>query len=121
MLSSYYYNVSWQVENFIQIVGKEGFYGFQEDTVNSLVLSLMPSVDFKASFIGDGRTNGSHDNPIVNMLIILLQNVRQQFGFNIPYVGHCKHCLVGLLCLDFKIGHNITLIKDRHTYADVIQ
>ena len=76
-----------QVEEFVESVGLDGFYGSKLDTVNSLILSLLPPMDFKSQcFKHCGPINGG-DNIGVHILQLLIQCLRCCCGLYIPYVS----------------------------------
>ena len=70
-------------------VGPEGLYGFQLDTVNSLILSLLPPVDFKFHSHREHSLIDPTEDIKLFMLRLLVQCVRRCSGLHIPYVRMC--------------------------------
>ena len=75
------------MEEFVESVGLDGFYGSQSDTVNSLILSLLPPMDFEFPCFKQCGLVDDGDNIKVHILQLLIQCLRCCCGLYIPYVS----------------------------------
>ena len=67
-------------------ISPDGLYGFQLDTVHSLVLSLLPPVDFVCTCTRERGLFDAEEDIRVHMLRLLVQCMRRCCGLHIPYV-----------------------------------
>ena len=81
-----FYNTPLQVEDFVKQVGPDGLYGYQLDTVNSLILSLLPPVDFKFHCDKEQSFVDTSEDIKLFILRLLVQYIRRCSGFHIPFV-----------------------------------
>ena len=70
--------------------GKESLYGLHDDTLDSLVLSLLPPVGFQ-EFLETDKPQKEEDisteeSPDVFLLRRLLRALRKRAGFRLPHV-----------------------------------
>ena len=70
--------------------GKESLYGIHDDTLDSLVLSLLPPVGFQ-EFLETDKPQKEEDipteeSPDVFLLRRLLRALRKRAGFRLPHV-----------------------------------
>ena len=81
---------SLQASEFIEHVdGRSSLYGLHEDTLDSLVLSLLPPVGFQEFLETDKRGEDKipeGERPDVFLLRRLLRALRRRAGFRIPHV-----------------------------------
>ena len=64
------------------------FYGLQSETLNSLVLDLLPPLGHKYETISDGQDDSSISENITTFFLSEIVNVfRKHCGFNIPKVS----------------------------------
>lgn len=75
-----------QVEDFVKHVGLDGLYGFKLDTVNSLILSLLPPVDFEFHCEREQSLTDPTEDIRLYMLRLLVHYVRRCSGLHIPFV-----------------------------------
>ena len=75
-----------QVEDFVEHIGTDGLYGIQLDTVNSLILSLLPPMDFEFQCFKERALIDVAEDIRVHMLRLLIQCLRRCCGFYIHYV-----------------------------------
>ena len=82
-----------QVKDFVQCVsGSSSLYGLQPDTLESLVLTLLPPLGHKYDTLGDPSIVDSSLDVRVYVLQELLQSLRHCAGFHIPPVSLCGTC-----------------------------
>ena len=81
-----------QVEDFVEHIGTQGLYGFKLDTVDSLILSLLPPVDFEFHCTREQSLVDPTEDVKLFMLRLLVQCLRRCSGLHIPYV--CPLCNV---------------------------
>ena len=64
-------------------------YGYREDTLDSLVLSILPPVGFSEFIETESKPTDScsDKNPKLFLLEYLLQALRKRAGFRIPHVS----------------------------------
>ena len=74
------------MEDFVEHIGPDGLYGIQLDTINSLILSLLPSMDFEFQCFKEPGLIDVAEDIIVYMLRLLIQCLRRCCGLYIPYV-----------------------------------
>ena len=78
-----------QAEEFIQTMeGSSSFYGLQDETLNSLLLTFLPSV--KCNYVSktiSSRTGTESEDTQVSLLKFLLEELRQNANFSIPEVN----------------------------------
>ena len=74
------------MEDFVELIGPDGLYGIQLDTVNSLILSLLPSMDFEFQCFKELGLIDVVEDIRVYMLRLLIQCLRRCCGLYIPYV-----------------------------------
>lgn len=67
-------------------VRPDGLYGFQLDTVNSLILSLLPPVDFKFNSNREQSMVDPTEEIMLYVLRLLIQCLRSCSGLHIPFV-----------------------------------
>ena len=67
-------------------VGPDGLYGYQLDTVNSLILSLLPPVDFGFHCQKEPIFMDTSEDIKLCTLRLLVQYVRRCSGLHIPFV-----------------------------------
>ena len=77
-----------QVKGFVKSVGEEGLYGIKlEPTVNSLILSILPPMNFEFKCFKQCGGLSDVDGDIrVHILRLLIQCLRRCCGLYIPYV-----------------------------------
>lgn len=88
---------SMQAEEFIRTMeGPLSFYGLQDETLNSLLLSFLPSVKCKyVSRAFSTRTDTECKDTQVFLLEFLLEELKQNANFSIPEVSNIiatKYC-----------------------------
>ena len=75
------------MKEFVKSVGADGLYGIKLDpTVNSLILSLLPPVNFEFKCFKEGGLIDVGDDIKVHILRLLIQYLRHCCGLYIPYV-----------------------------------
>lgn len=74
------------MEEFVESVGADGLYGIKWDTVNSLILSLLPPMDFEFQCLKERGLIDVCDDIKVHILRLLIQCLRRCCGLYIPYV-----------------------------------
>ena len=80
------------MEAFVDLIGPDGLYGIQLDTVDSLILSLLPPMDFEFQcFKESGPINFAEDVKVY-MFRLLIQCLRCCCGFYISYVCTAISC-----------------------------
>jgi len=79
-----------QAEEFIQTMeGSSSFYGLQDETLNSLLLTFLPSV--KCNYVSktiSSRTGTESEDTQVSLLKFLLEELKQNANFSIPEVNN---------------------------------
>ena len=78
-----------QVEEFVFHISQDGLYGMQLDTINSLILSLLPPVDFQFQCSKERGLVDVAEDIRVYTLRLLIQCLRRCCGLHIPYVCLC--------------------------------
>ena len=79
-----------QVEEFVmRVEGQSSLYGMQLDTVNSLILSLLPPVGFTFECKREPGLFDTTEDIKIHILRLLVQCLRQCCGMHIPYVSIC--------------------------------
>ena len=77
-----------QARSFIQCVsGSSSLYGLQSDTLESLVLTLLPPLGHKYKTLGDPSIVDSSVDVKIYLVQELLQSLRHCAGFHIPPVS----------------------------------
>lgn len=76
------------MKDFIQCVsGGSSLYGLQPDTLESLVLTLLPPLGHKYETLGEPSLDDSSVDIKVYLIQELLQSLRHCAGFHIPPVS----------------------------------
>ena len=96
-------------------VGPDGLYGFKLDTVDSLILSLLPPVDFEFNCTREDSLVDPDEDVKVFMLRLLVQGLRRCSGFHIPYVCDSQNIAV-VLCVSVCVSMHIVCV---HKYVCV--
>ena len=84
----------------MRVEGQSSLYGMQLDTVNSLILSILPPVGFKFECQNDSGLFDTTEDIKIHILRLLVQCLRECCGMHIPYVSvyscyyihACKSC-----------------------------
>ena len=77
-----------QVQDFIdRLSGPSSLYGLQPETLDSLVLSLLPTLTHSYDCLGEPSVTDSGINLKVLLMQELLQNLRHCAGLHIPPVS----------------------------------
>ena len=80
-----------QVQDFIHLIsGSSSLYGLQPETLDSLVLSMLPPLTHSYEPLNEPRVMDSNLDLKVLMMQELLQNLRHCAGFHIPPVSTCS-------------------------------
>ena len=82
------------MEDFVEHIGPDGLYGFKLDTVHSLILSLLPPVDFEFNYNKEHDFVDAAEDIKVYMLRLLVKCVRTCCGLYIPYVRMTSHAYI---------------------------
>ena len=82
-----------QVTDFVyNIFESTSFYGLQaNETLDSLVLDFVSSLDYKYKDVEDADKNGSKDDLMETCFIEAIINTLKNSGFKIPKVSDCKN------------------------------
>ena len=87
-----------QVKDFIQCVsGSSSLYGLQEDTLESLILTLLPPLQHEYEGLGEPSLVDSSLDVKVYLIQELVQSLRHCAGFHIPPVRWTLnqiHCIM---------------------------
>lgn len=76
------------MEEFINLVsGGSSLYGLKDETLDSLVLTLLPPLGHKYDTLGEPSTIDTTLSVKVFLVQELLQALRHSSGFNIPPVS----------------------------------
>ena len=82
-----YFAATLQVKDFIQCVsGSSSLYGLQADTLESLILTLLPPLDHQYATLGEPSLVDSSLDVKVYLIQELVQSLRHCAGFHIPPV-----------------------------------
>ena len=93
-----------QVQEFIDLVsGSDSLYGLCPDTLNSLVISLLPAVDHTYPEIGELSLVDNSRNIRFYILQEIVQALRECTGLFVPKVGGRGSPCVGLLLIRWLI------------------
>ena len=86
-------------EELAKLIGSGRFYGYKSDTVNSLILSLLPPVDFEFDCVRERGLIDAAEDVGLFTLRLMVQCLRKCCGFHIPYV----HILIYIynMCMPF--------------------
>lgn len=81
--------MSVQVNEFLDTIGREGsIYGLQKDTLSSLLLTLLPHVEFEyKKYLQQPTIKTSVFDIKIRIVEILLQVLRENAGFQLPTVS----------------------------------
>ena len=81
--------MSVQVNEFLDTIGREAsIYGLQKDTLSSLLLTLLPHVEFEyKKFLQQPTVKTSVFDVKIRIVEILLQALRENAGFQLPTVS----------------------------------
>ena len=81
--------------------GPSSLYGLREDTLDSLLLSLLPPVGFSEFIETESKPVEipSEKDPKLFLLEYLLQALRKRAGFRIPHVSHIRFALSLILAV----------------------
>jgi len=122
--------VSLQAEEFVQTMeGHLSFYGLQKETLNSLLLTYLPSVKCKYVPRAISTTDTKCKDTQVFLLKFLLEALKQNAKFSIPEViavwvrSKTRQCsslllmvLCGLLSNAIKLHFSrVFVVQSRHT------
>ena len=78
-----------QVNEFLDTIGREAsIYGLQKDTLSSLLLTLLPHVEFEyKKYLQQPSIKTSVFDVKIRIVEILLQALRENAGFQLPIVS----------------------------------
>ena len=81
-----------QVEEFLQhICASESLYGYQQDSLSSLLLDFIPNPQHQFQKISEEQlSNADGEEPFDLLCITLLKILRENSGFHIPKVSYYK-------------------------------
>jgi hypothetical protein len=81
--------MSVQVNEFLDTIGRESsIYGLQKDTLSSLLLTLLPHVEFEyKKYLQQPTIKTSVFDVKIRIVEILLQALRENAGFQLPTVS----------------------------------
>ena len=94
-----------QVKEFVRVIeASHNLYGFREDTVQSLLLRLLPPPQLNIQTSQDNLPPNPLDTK-VSILNTMLDNLRQIFGFYIPQVRNIGkyYCYARILYCDMLL------------------
>ena len=89
-----------QVNEFLDTIGREGsIYGLQKDTLSSLLLTLLPHVEFEyKKYLQQPAIKTSVFDIKIRIVEILLQALRENAGFQLPTVSKLIIVLATYAC-----------------------
>lgn len=106
-----------QVKEFISLVdGSKSLYGLQSETLDSLILDMLPSLGHTYVKLSDNSVGDDAQDVKVYLVLEILNSLRNNAGFHIPEVNAKAVGLVGFkLCgvqyVDVSITSSVYLIR----------